>query len=167
MPPVTHEHLLQPLDHVRDVLERMLAATPRDHWRHQPFPGANHVAWTLGHLAWTDDLVLGMVTGEPTGLPGGDAWAARFKWGTTPPPAGEDLPSPDELVATLAERRRALRQWFTEQPADALGSPLPAELAGWCPVVGALPAAMAAHEGMHVGQLQVVRRSLGLEPVFM
>ena len=163
---MTHEHLMQPLDHVRDVLERMLAATPREDWLHQPFPGANHVAWTLGHLAWTDDLVLGMVTGAGTGLPGGDAWAARFSWRTTPPSTAAELPPADELVATLEDRRAAFRRWFSSRPPAELDAATPSELVGWCPVIGALPAAMAAHEGMHVGQIGLLRRCSGKDGLF-
>jgi hypothetical protein len=167
-----HDHLLHAMDHAREVLTKMLDATPREHWRHQPIPGANHVAWTLGHLAWTDDLILRTVAGTAGELPGGEAWDARFAWRTTPAPgpaadAADGHPSDDELRAVFDERRAALRAWFAALPADRFTEAPPKELAGWCPAYGVLPAVVAHHEGMHTGQLQVVRRSLGLAPVFM
>jgi len=167
------EHLLQPMDHAREVLHRMLEATPREHWRHQPVPGGNHVAWTVGHLAWADDLVLRAV-GEPGGLPEPEVWEARFAWRTRPDagtadamPAAGSGPDDDELLRVLQDRRSALRGWLSALPEPRLAETPPADLAGWVPVLGALPGALAAHDGMHVGQLQVVRKALGLAPVFM
>lgn len=174
-----HDLLMHPMDHAREVLVKMLDATSREHWRHQPIPGANHVAWTLGHLAWTDDLILRTVAGTASELPGGKAWDARFAWGTTPAsgpapgPASEpasaadDGPSEDELRAVCDERRDALRRWFSALPVERFTEAPPKELAGWCPAYGMLPAVIAHHEGMHTGQLQVIRRSLDLPPVFM
>ncbi len=172
------EHLLQPMDHARDVLRRLADATPHAHWWHQPVPGANHVAWTLGHLAWADDLVL-RALGEPGGLPSPPTWEARFAWRTTPAPEpggqpGEEPgeqpgpePEPEELLRVLDDRRAALRRWIAALPEERLAETPPADLAGWVPVLGALPGALAHHDGMHAGQLQVVRKSLGLAPVFM
>ncbi len=158
--------LLQPMDHIRDVLRRMLDATPAEHWLHQPFPGANHIAWTLGHLAWADDLVHRTITATDGGLPDPVDWAARFGWGSVPAANWDDSPSPETLRHTCEQRRGVLRDWLLALPEARLSEPPPGDLAGWFPCYGVLPAALAHHDAMHVGQLQVVRKHLGLAPVF-
>ena len=158
--------LLQPMDNIRDVLRRMLDATPAEHWLHQPFPGANHIAWTLGHLAWADDLVHRTITATDGGLPDPVDWAARFGWGSVPAANWDDSPSPETLRHTCEQRRGVLRDWLLALPEARLSEPPPGDLAGWFPCYGVLPAALAHHDAMHVGQLQVVRKHLGLAPVF-
>lgn len=162
---MNHATLMQPADHIRDVLERMLDATPRDHW-FTPFAGrGNTVAWTIGHLAWAEDMTLGML-GAPQTIPNADEFAERFAWKTDPLTDPADAPPLDELLATLRTSREGLRTWFEARTADEIEAPITGDLAGWCPVVGLLPASLAHHEAMHVGQIQVFRRAAGLDPVF-
>lgn len=163
-----HDYLMHAMDHIRDVLIRMIDATPEEHWMHRPGGSGNHVMWTLGHLAWADDLViasLGIDGGD--GIPGGhDDWASRFAWKTGADPDRDRYPSRDTLLTALEDRRTRIRTWFTALPSERLDETPPDALDGWFPCLGMLPAAIAAHEAMHVGQFQVIRRELDLAPVF-
>ncbi|MFK7960620.1 MAG: DinB family protein [Phycisphaerales bacterium] len=179
---MNHAILLQPAEHIRDVFLRMLDATPRELW-FEPFGGrggggpggsgepdddalGNTVAWTIGHLAWAEDMSLVSV-GGPATIPDTEAFAARFAWKTTPIRTPADAPPLDGLLATLETTRSALTTWFNARSAEELEAPLTGEFASWCPVLGLLPASLAHHEAMHVGQFQVFRRARGLAPVFV
>ena len=48
-----------------------------------------------------------------------------------------------------------------------LRSPLPEGFTGFATSFAALMSSLAWHEGLHTGQLTVVRKSLGLEPLYI
>ena len=45
---------------------------------------------------------------------------------------------------------------------DQLASPLPEDFKTFAPSLAALPSSIAWHEGMHSGQLTMIRKSLGI-----
>ena len=70
------------------------------------------------------------------------------------------------LVQHLHRARTDIIKWFQSQSADKLASPLPEELGTFAKTYGASLSTLAIHEGLHAGQLTMIRRSLGLGPKF-
>ena len=128
----------------------------------QPIPGANSIAWMLGHLTLVDRRILGFFGVEGPPLPAG--FAERFQ--TTGKPAGGQtgLGDPAELLALFDAHRVKLVETVEKADPATLNKPLekPHPLFG---TVGEAAAFMAVHLGLHAGQVTMIRRSLGYPPV--
>lgn len=151
---------LASLDFIRGTVEKLLDATPAGQHLARPGGKANHALWIVGHLACTDDFFLRTLAGQERGIP--ESWDGLFGMGSEPSDDAKDYPRMDEVRAAMADRRAALRTWLATLDEKQLAAPLPAELEGFAPDYAALMGAMAAHEGMHAGQLTVIRRCAGL-----
>ena len=53
------------LEFARRGLMGLLEATPEDKFLHQPYEGANHALWIMGHLACTDEYFMNKLEGAP------------------------------------------------------------------------------------------------------
>ena len=156
---------LSTLSYVRNLLYEMLQTIPAGEMLRQPSAGANHPLWIVGHLAVGDDQIRSALGGGQAHLP--EKWVKMFGTGSTPTSQSDAYPPYDEVHRALTESRQRLLDWFEGMSDDDLRRPLPESWQGFAPTYGALISALAAHEALHVGQLSVVRRSLGLKPVEM
>jgi len=129
---------------------------------HQTAPGTNHAVWIMGHLGVTDDFFLSSVGGQEPKCP--QEWNKMFGMGSQPTTNPKDYPPPSKIRDNLNDRRRELIAWFKSMDADKLASPLPKEWHEFAPTHAALICSVAWHEGLHAGQLTLIRRSLGLSP---
>jgi uncharacterized damage-inducible protein DinB len=152
------------LEFSRRALLGMLEDIPKDRWVHQPITTANHAAWIVGHLAHTDNFFLTSVAGRPSQIPA--EWDSLFGMGSQPVGDASAYPNSAELKDQLRARREDLIAWLRGLSEAQAQSELPEELRVFAPSVGALPNSIAWHEGMHTGQLTVVRKSLGIAPKF-
>jgi len=148
----------------RDMLVSFAEDIPDDKLCFQPFPGANHAIWTLGHLAWADDYFV-RLGGRAGGLPAG--WADAVQWGSTPKADRSIYPPRSEVMEQLAASREALTAWLRSLTEAQLIAPLPDETKRFAANFAALPASIAWHEGFHAGQIAVIRKALGLKPKFV
>ncbi len=137
---------------------------PDDQWCHQPGRGANHACWIIGHLATTDNYFLTNLTGQDSKVP--ESWEKLFGMGSQPSPNRADYPAAAELKDRLRSRREDLLAWFRTLSPEKLLEPLPKDWQNFAPDHIGLAVSIAWHEGMHAGQLTVVRKSLGLAPKF-
>lgn len=131
----------------------------------QPTPADNHLLWTLGHLATSDEWVLGMLTVPGSTIPASYA-KELFGYGSVPSPDAGDYPPIEEVRGHLDHSRKRLvgqlGSMSDEQLAVELG-----EAGQGCVKDPAEAFAMTAwHEGWHTGQLSTIRRSLGMPPAF-
>lgn len=134
-----------------------------EEFHHQPMPGVNSAAWVLGHLILTERRTLGAFEGvKLPPLP--DGFEANFA--QTGKPAGDQhaLGDGPELVALFDATRATL--------VDAVRAAPPEKLAGAPPrnspffsTLGEMAAFMGQHTALHVGQVTLIRRSLGYPPV--
>lgn len=131
---------------------------------HQPIPGGNHAAWVMGHLANTDDFFLSTLVGQPRKFP--ESWGKLFGQGSTPTPNTTDYPSLTEMKEGLRMRREELIAFFKSMDADKLASPLPDDIKDFAANHATLMTTLAWHEGLHAGQLTIIRKSLGIAPKF-
>ena len=154
---------LAALGFARQALLGMIDALPEDKILHQPCQGANHAMWILGHLACTDEFFMNKVDGRPFNK--FEDWKDKFFMKSKPTTNAADYPPLAEVKEILANNREALISLFSNMDEAKLRSPLPGDLS-FAPSHAALIPTIAWHEGMHIGQLTVIRKSLSLDPVF-
>jgi hypothetical protein len=130
----------------------------------RPVPGANHIAWQLGHLIVAERfLVERGLPGMMDELPAG--FADRHKKSTAASDNASDFLSKEEYLE-LAKKVRAntLRVAESLEPADfdkpASGGP------PFVKTVGDAFLFISGHWLMHAGQWAVIRRKLGRPPLF-
>jgi uncharacterized damage-inducible protein DinB len=155
---------LAALSFSRGFFEKVLDEIPPDKMMFQPVPGGNHALWQVGHMAVTDDMFLSSLGGRPALCPEG--WQKLFGYGSQPSGDPSDYPSPQDVRRTFDQARQDLRDWFSSMSREQLAEPLPKDLSMFAPSFGALMSSLACHEGMHIGQLTVIRKALGLAPAF-
>jgi len=148
----------------RHALLEIASDIPGDKLCHQPFPGANHAMWLLGHLANADEYFVSELGKKPARK--FEETKGLFFMGSRPQPDPSVYPPIEEVKAYLASAREGLIGWFKSLPESQLAAPLPAEWKTFAPTYGQLMFSIAWHEGLHTGQLSAIRKSLGLAPKF-
>jgi hypothetical protein len=126
----------------------------------RPVPGANHIAWQLGHcIAAENMMVNGAKPGAMPALPEG------FEQKHSKETAASDNPK-DFLTKAeylkLAKEQRAATYALLETLSDAdLDKPAPESMRSYCPTIGAIFSMQGTHWLMHAGQWAIIRRKLG------
>lgn len=141
-----------------------LEDVPEDKWCHCPIPGANHAMWIAGHLAHSDNFFVSSLAAQASKVP--QAWDDLFGMGSKPQSDPAIYPQPAEMREIMAERREALLAWYRSLNEAKLIEPLPEDWRPFAPDFIGLAHSIAWHEGLHAGQLTVVRKGLGLAPKF-
>jgi hypothetical protein len=131
----------------------------------RPVPGANHIAWQLGHLIAGENMMIGeMCPGSMPALPAG--FAEKYTNDT----AGSDdrgtFLGRDEYLRLYREQREATLKALDNLSEADLDRPAPEKFRHFCPTVGAMFNMQATHWLMHAGQWAIVRRKLGHKPLF-
>ena len=131
----------------------------------RPVPGANHIAWQLGHLIDSERHLLGNLPGAAfPDFPAGFSEQHKPTNAATDPPKGF-LTKGQYLE--LFNKTRVATLAALEKISDAeLDKPNTGPLAQFAPTVGALLMLVSNHTLMHGGQFTVVRRKLGKPIVF-
>lgn len=125
----------------------------------RPVPGANNIAWQVGHLIHSEGQLLASMPGAmypdlPTTLR--EDYNGK-KSGVVPP--GGYLPKAQYLEWFNKVRTATLANVDKLTDAD-LDRPTPGDMAKFAPNLGALLLLTANHTLMHAGQFTVVRRAL-------
>lgn len=158
------ERLQRQLLSTRQMSEKLLAdfQTP-EQWLHQVHPGSNHALWFVGHMANTDNFLLSLAApGQAISLEG---FNNRFGMGSQPTGVPADYPQPEEVLATMRERRAKLLAVLESMTDEDLAGKTPAGAPDFLPDIASVFELGIWHEGLHAGQLSVVRRSLGHKPI--
>jgi len=131
----------------------------------RPVPGANHIAWQLGHLLVSEhDMVEAACPGSMPALPAG--FADKYK------AEASKLDSPDafhskSVYMNVFEQQRAGTFKALEKLSDAdLDKAAPEKFRSFLKSVGDLFVMQGTHWLMHAGQWAILRRKLGRKPVF-
>ncbi|HEY2787370.1 MAG TPA: DinB family protein [Fimbriiglobus sp.] len=130
----------------------------------RPVPGANHIAWQLGHLIHSEASFFhgGFPGVKSPALPAGFAEQHDKATAAVDPPKG--FLKKDEYLALFNQVRSA-----TLAALDGLTDADLDKPTGWgdfAPTVGTAFLMAADHDFMHAGQFTVVRRKLGKPVVF-
>jgi hypothetical protein len=127
-------------------------------------PGANHIAWQLGHLAVGTQHMLGALGQPSPELPAG--FAAAHSRET----AGSDDPkrfATKSAYLALAERMKAASLAAIDAtPDNDLDQPGPESMREYAPTVASVLMLLGSHWLMHVGQFVPIRRKLGKPAIF-
>ncbi len=131
----------------------------------RPVPGANHIAWQLGHLIVSEHGMIEAV--RPGSMP---ALPADFAEKYTKDTAALDTPgafhSKADYLRLLGDQRAAtLRVLGALTDAD-LDQPGPEMMREYAPRVSDVFLMQSTHWMMHAGQWAIVRRKLGRKPLF-
>ncbi len=158
---------IEQIDFARRYTLELLAATPQQRWFEIPAGFASHVAWQVGHLTVSQyGLLMFRIRGRrPEDLeliPG--KFRKAYSRGSIPNPDASGQLQPDQLLQrmtkvyelALAELDRVTPEMLLESidmPYAAYPNKLGAIL--FCPL----------HEHIHAGQIGMLRRGLGLDPI--
>jgi hypothetical protein len=151
----------------REYTNSLLADIPDDRWFESP-GGITHVAWQVGHLA-SAELRLGLIRIRGPRLIDDELYPPSVRQYFV----GDDTPRTDPAVYPSPARFREIlenvrRQFLAELPtftdgqlAEPLSQPhrfcrTKAECLVWAP----------RHELIHAGQIGLLRRQLGMRPVW-
>lgn len=155
------------VDFARGQTRLLLADIDDADWFRQPAGAGTHVGWQVGHLAMAEyGLCLFRIRGrrlEDTELMSG-RFRKQFSRGTKPDPDPANNPTPaeirtvfdrvhDQALSEMADYDIAMLDEPVEEPHAVYATKLGALL--FCPV----------HEMIHVGQIGLLRRMLGKDPI--
>ena len=158
------EGLQRQLAQIRRMTERLITDfTKPEQWVYQVHANCNHALWFVGHMATTDNFLLSMVQPERSGLPEG--FQAKFGVGSHPSDDPSTYPPPEEVLGVMRERRQTLLSALDGFTDEDLKRSTPAGAPDFLPDYGSVFELAVWHEGLHAGQLTVVRRALGFPPV--
>jgi hypothetical protein len=129
----------------------------------RPAPGANHIAWQLGHLINSESRMLGQLPGgKPPPLPA--EFVEKHKKAGAATDAG--FLTKQQYLNLYSQVREATLAALANVPEADLDKPISGDIARLAPTVGALFFLAANHEMMHAGQFSVTRRKLGKPVLF-
>jgi hypothetical protein len=131
----------------------------------RPVPGANHIAWQLGHLITAEIALLSQLPGAAyPELPAG------FKEQHDKATAGVDPPkgfgTKAQYLGLFNKVREATLANLAKISDADLDKPTTGRMAHFAPTLGALLILQSNHVLMHAGQFTVLRRKLGKPVVF-
>lgn len=158
------ECLRQQLVSARRYSEEALKAfqTP-EQWVHQIHAGANHALWFAGHMAVNDNFFISLIVPEKSYEK--EHYAALFGVGSQPTGDPGDYPPPAEVLGYMRDRRRVLLEVFDTLSETDLARKTADGAPDFLSDIGTVYQTAVWHEGLHSGQLSMVRRALGIGPV--
>jgi hypothetical protein len=141
---------------VADVSDELLT-------RHSSW-AMNHPAWVIGHLVYSCQAIGGEMGINPW-LP--SDWVKRFGTGSAPVEGKENYPSKQELLDALSDGQGRVTDRLIALGEQGLSAPLPDERhRAVFPTIGhAVLHILTVHAAIHVGQVTVWRRTVGLMPL--
>ena len=158
------QRIKQQLISAREVSERFLADfQTTEQWLYQVHPDTNHALWFAGHMAQTDNFFVSLI--DASRAVHRDGWSDLFGTGSQPTGNADDYPPPAEVVEFMRDRRTALLAALDGLDESQLDTPTPHGTPDFLADYGMVFQAAAWHEGMHTGQLSMVRRAMGHSPV--
>ncbi len=127
--------------------------------------GGNHAAWIITHLAYSEAQLFDVfIQGKPNRY---ENLGAVVGLKSAPTDRESDYPSIEEGLAMLEQVRGDVLAYLETIDEDTLDakSHAPEEFGDSFSTVGKCFTAMIMHVAIHAGQLTVIRRSLGREPL--
>ena len=147
-----------------DYLRRLVADVPDATIAKQAGAVVNHPAWVIGHLIHSSQAIGGELGLQPW-LP--DDWATKFGTGSVPTANRAAYPSKAEFFEILDSGQRRVLDRLVAMGEGGLTAPLPdARFRPMFPTLGhAVLHVLTVHAALHVGQITVWRRAVGLGPI--
>jgi len=155
------------IEFARKYTLELLDATPRELWYQLPDGVPTHVAWQVGHLTVSQyGLLMFRLRGRrPEDLeliPG--KFRKAFSRQSTPNDQADAQPSADDLIDRMNRIHKIAMAELRETDADVLLEPVEMPYAAFPIKLGAI-LFCPLHEHIHAGQIGILRRAHGLEPI--
>ncbi len=132
----------------------------------RPVPGANHIAWQLGHLILAEGVLVREELPEVQYPAPPAGFAERHAPGTGGNEEKTGWPTKAEYLQLL-DKARATTIAAVGKLSDAdLDRPTKGRMAAFAPTLGNLLLLVSNHTLMHAGQFSVTRRKLGKPVLF-
>lgn len=163
----SRDQVLEQMSWIRLYTRQLVDSLPETLWFVCPEGMATHLAWQVGHLAVSQyGLMLFRQRGRQPGdldiMPG---WLRKqYGRGTTPAGSAEGQPSPGELLERLTTIHSQALSEVAQLPADVFREPTGMPFTAYPTKLGALMFC-PLHESIHAGQIGLLRRQHGLDPL--
>jgi len=148
----------------KTMFHRYLDDLKPEEFQHRPCLGANNASWIVGHLTCVDRAQLERLEAKPLPeLPEG----FKERFATTRAAATgtvADFGDPGDLLRYFDEHRDLFIKTIEHLPATVLNSPPPFDSPLFADRGESL-LFVGLHTTMHLGQLSIIRRSLGRPPL--
>jgi len=147
--------------------EKLVGDIPAEQFATLPAKNINHPAWCIGHLGLYADRVFELV-GRPELASPDPALVELFKAGTPCTDEPGRYPAKDVLVKRFKSRWELVATVLPEVSDEHFHAPNPMEgrMKEMLPTIGAAVTFLcASHHMMHLGQISVWRRLVGLGSV--
>lgn len=164
---VLRDQAVHQLQWARQYSLELIESVAEENWYTVPTGMSTHLAWQVGHLAVAQyGLMLFRQRGRAEGdiglMPG---WLRKqFGRGSHPQPWGPGMPERSELLERLSAIHQQSIDECLQCSVENLREPCDIPYCVYPTKLGALMLA-PIHEGIHAGQIGLVRRSLGLAPI--
>jgi hypothetical protein len=161
------EIAIQQIEFARGYTLELINDVPHDDWFRMPAGCASHIGWQAAHLAIAQ---YGLCLFRQRDRRPDDAelfdgkYRKRYGKGTTPNADPVNNSTPDEILATLDRVHRQSLRELAEIPDAQLAEPCDMPYAGYPTKLGAL-LFCSHHEMLHAGQIGLLRRLLGKDPL--
>ncbi len=155
------------IDFARRYTLELLEATPRDRWFEIPGGLPSNIAWQVGHLTVSQyGLLMFRIRGRrPEDLeliPG--KFRKAYGRGSLPSDDRDKQPSADELVDRMTGVYELAKTELAAVDPPVLLEPVDMPYAAYPAKLGAI-LFCPLHEQIHAGQIGMLRRALGLDPI--
>lgn len=158
---------LNQIEFARNYTNDLLRHVHVDDWFRMPAEGVTHIAWQVGHLAMAEyRLLMERIRGvrpEDAKLMS-KSFMQTFGRGSVPSPDSHDYPSPADIVGVFDRVHEHALAELAELADDELDQPpltphplLTTKFDSLC--------WMAQHETLHAGQIGLLRRLFGQQPL--
>lgn len=130
-------------------------------WVAQPFAGANHALWQIGHLAIATHGIGGYL-GAMGDIP--STYEELFGMGSAPKSDLAAYPDPESVLSLWRDLRARFIDVVRQFPGERLHDTLKDEgmLRTGAEIIGFMP----IHDATHAGELAMLRKHLGMARVF-
>ena len=161
------QQALGQIESARQYMLSLVEDFEPDQWFQMPNGMETHLAWQIGHLAVAEyGLALfrrrGRLPEDREIMPG--VFRKQFSRGTLPDPDPSNHPSGEELLAIMARIHNQVKSELASCKDADLTDEVDLPYAGEPTKLGALWFC-AHHEMLHAGQIGLLRRALGKNPI--
>ncbi len=155
------------IEFARNYTLELIESVPHDQWFTIPDSLPTNVAWQVGHLTVSQyGLLLFRLRGRTPEdvqlIP--SKFRKAYSRGSTPSADPSKQPSPTELLERMSEVHRLGLEQLCEVTPEVLLRPVDMPYAAYPVNLGAV-LFCPLHEHIHAGQLGMLRRALGFDPV--
>lgn len=158
------EHFNQHLDLCRGILMQYIEDFSDEELLVRPAPGANHIAWQLGHLIGSEHQMVSAIGHAMPDLPSG--FGDKYTAETSKSDNAADFHTKAEYVELLTKMREGTKRALMEMADADFSKPAPEAMQAYAANLAQVFNIIGMHDVMHGGQFVVARRKLGKPILF-